>query len=114
MTRRTDAGSPLGAAPVDTTVALGPLSLPNPIVTASGTYGHGGEVARYGDVSRLGAVTAKSVCADAWPGKPPPRLHMTASGMLNAVGLQGPGVRAWMERDLPELRALGARVIASI
>jgi dihydroorotate dehydrogenase (NAD+) catalytic subunit len=99
---------------VDTGVRLGPLLLPNPIVAASGTYGHGGEVARYGDARALGAVTAKSVCAEPWPGKPPPRLHMTAAGMLNAVGLQGPGVTAWVECDLPGLRALGARVIASI
>jgi dihydroorotate dehydrogenase (NAD+) catalytic subunit len=99
---------------VDTAVTLGSLTLPNPIVTASGTYGHGGEVARYGDAGALGAVTSKSVCSEPWPGKPAPRLHMTAAGMLNAVGLQGPGVAAWVERDLPELRALGARVIASI
>ncbi len=114
MTRRTDAGSRPVTAPVDTAVTLGALTLPNPIVTASGTYGHGGEVASYGDAGALGAVTSKSVCAEPWPGKPAPRLHMTAAGMLNAVGLQGPGVAAWVERDLPELRALGARVIASI
>jgi dihydroorotate dehydrogenase (NAD+) catalytic subunit len=95
-------------------VQLGPLRLPNPIVTASGTYGHGAEVARHSDASRLGAVTAKSVCADPWPGKPAPRLHTTAAGMLNAVGLEGPGVTSWIEHDLCALRAQGARVIASI
>jgi dihydroorotate dehydrogenase (NAD+) catalytic subunit len=99
---------------VDTAVVLGGLSLPNPIVTASGTYGHGAEVARHGDAARLGAITAKSVTVTPWPGKPPPRLHTTAAGMLNAVGLQGPGVAAWIEHDLPALRAEGARVIASI
>jgi dihydroorotate dehydrogenase (NAD+) catalytic subunit len=106
--QRTDASS------VDTRVRLGTLELPNPIVTASGTYGHGAEVARLGHASRLGAITAKSVTSTPWPGKPAPRLHMTAAGMLNAVGLQGPGVSAWIERDLPALRAEGARVIASI
>ena len=73
-------------------VTLGSLELPNPIVTASGTYGHGAEVARLGDARLLGAITAKSVSVTAWAGKPAPRLHMTAAGMLNAVGLQGPGV----------------------
>ena len=95
-------------------IRLGELELPNPIVTASGTYGHGAEVARLGDASRLGAITAKSVTSAPWPGKPAPRLHMTAAGMLNAVGLQGPGVSAWIEHDLPALRVEGARVIASI
>ena len=102
------------ASSVETAVRLGRLELPNPIVTASGTYGHGVEVARHDDASRLGAITTKSVSAAPWPGKPAPRLHMTASGMLNAVGLQGPGVATWIEHDLPGLRAAGARVIASI
>jgi dihydroorotate dehydrogenase (NAD+) catalytic subunit len=84
------------------------------VLTASGTFGHGDEVARLGDPSRLGAVTAKSVSPEPWAGKPAPRLHMTASGMVNAVGLQGPGMAAWLERDLPALRATGARVIASV
>jgi dihydroorotate dehydrogenase (NAD+) catalytic subunit len=99
---------------VDLSVALGPLELPAPVVTASGTFGHGDEVARLGRPERLGAVTAKSLCPEPWAGKPAPRLHLTASGMLNAVGLQGPGVRAWIEHDLPGLRATGARVIASV
>ncbi len=99
---------------VDLSVRVGPLELPAPVVTASGTYGHGDEVARYGDVRRLGAVTAKSLAAYAWDGNPAPRLHMTAAGMVNAVGLQGPGVEAWVEHDLPRLRARGARVIASV
>ena len=54
-------------------MTLGGFTLPNPIVTASGTYGHGAEVAKLGDASRLGAITAKSLSADAWPGKPAPR-----------------------------------------
>lgn len=99
---------------VDLAVTLGPLELPAPVVTASGTFGHGDEVARLGDPERLGAVTAKSVSPEPWPGKPAPRLHMTASGMVNAVGLQGPGMAAWVAHDLPALRATGARVIASV
>ena len=99
---------------VDTKVTLGGFTLANPIVTASGTYGHGAEVAKLGDASLLGAITAKSLSADAWAGKPAPRLHMTAAGMMNAVGLQGPGVPAWVAHDLPALRAVGATVIASV
>jgi len=101
-------------AGVDARVRLGPLELPNPIVAASGTFGHGDELARHCDPSRLGAVTTKSLAPYEWPGNPPPRLHMTTAGMLNAVGLQGPGVEHWVDHDLPALRALGARVIASV
>lgn len=99
---------------VDLAVTLGPLELPSPVLTASGTFGHGDEVARLGDPGRLGAVTAKSVSAEPWAGKPAPRLHMTAAGMVNAVGLQGPGMASWLARDLPALRATGARVVASV
>ena len=99
---------------MDLSVTLGPLDLPSPVLTASGTFGHGDEVARLGDPSRLGAVTTKSISPEPWAGKPAPRLHMAAAGMLNAVGLQGPGVVAWKTSDLPALRALGARVIASV
>src|SRR5262245_16462954 len=109
---RRDPGVP-GVA-VDLTTTLGPLTLANPVVAASGTYGHGDEVARLGDARRLGAVTAKSLLPEPWAGKPAPRLHMTAAGMVNAVGLQGPGVPAWLAEDLPALREAGARVIASL
>ena len=99
----------------DLTVRLGPLVLPNPIVAASGTYGHGDEVARLGDPSAIGAVTAKSLSPFPWPGNPAPRVHEAGPGaMLNSVGLQNPGVEAWLEHDLPPLLARGARVIASI
>jgi dihydroorotate dehydrogenase (NAD+) catalytic subunit len=99
---------------VDLGVTLGRLELPSPVLTASGTFGHGDEVAKLGDPARLGAVTAKSISPEPWAGKPAPRLHLTASGMLNAVGLQGPGIGAWLAHDLPALRATGARVIASV
>jgi dihydroorotate dehydrogenase (NAD+) catalytic subunit len=95
-------------------VALGTLELANPIVAASGTFGHGDEVARVCDPSRLGAVTAKSQASFAWEGNPPPRLHPATAGMVNAVGLQGHGVEHWVAHDLPGLLARGARVIASI
>jgi len=99
---------------VDTRVRIGTLELPNPIVAASGTFGHADEVARLCDPRELGAVTTKSQAVFAWGGNPPPRLHPTAAGMLNSVGLQGPGIDRWIADDLPRLRATGARVIASI
>jgi dihydroorotate dehydrogenase (NAD+) catalytic subunit len=100
--------------PVDTEVRIGELVLPNPIVAASGTFGHGDEVARLCDPVQLGAVTTKSQAPFAWSGNPAPRLHPSASGMVNAVGLQGPGVDRWLADDLPPLVARGARVIASV
>jgi dihydroorotate dehydrogenase (NAD+) catalytic subunit len=104
-----------GAGPVDLGVDLGPIHLPNPIIAASGTFGHGAEVANLCDPRGLGAVTVKSVAAFAWSGNPPLRVtEAPGGGMLNSVGLPGPGVDVWIERDLPALEALGARVIASI
>ena len=73
---------------------IGTLGLPNPIMTASGTSGHGTELADYGDLSELGAVVVKSLSAEPWPGNPAPRVHEVGAGMLNSVGLQGPGARA--------------------
>jgi len=83
-------------------------------MTASGTVGHGTELGEYLDLSSLGAVVVKSLSAEPWAGNPPPRLHETAAGMLNSVGLQNPGVEAWIEHDLPALEARRARVVASI
>jgi len=100
--------------PVDLRARLGPLELPNPVVAASGTFGHGDEVARRCDPARLGAVTAKSQAPFAWRGNPPPRLQPTGAGLVNSVGLQGPGIEHWVAHDLPALRSRGARVIASL
>ncbi len=99
---------------VDLTTRLGSLVLPNPVMTASGTAGHGHELADHLDLALLGAVVVKSLHAEPWDGTPAPRVHATPSGMLNSVGLQGPGVEAWLEHDLPDLVATGARVVASI
>ena len=99
---------------VDTEVRVGPLVLPNPIVAASGTFGHGDEVAKLCDPAGIGAVTTKSQAPFAWDGNPAPRLHPSTGGMVNAVGLQGPGVERWLADDLPPLVARGARVIASV
>ena len=108
-------GRGAGAGRVDLTVDLGPVALPNPVVAASGTFGHGDEVAKLCDPRGLGAVTVKSVAVFAWSGNPPLRVvEAPGGGMLNSVGLPGPGIDAWIERDLPALEALGARVVASI
>jgi len=96
------------------TTRVGSVVLPNPIMTASGTAGHGAELAPYVDLGSLGAVVVKSLSATAWPGNPALRVHETTAGMINSVGLQGPGVAAWREHDLPALVASGARVVASI
>jgi dihydroorotate dehydrogenase (NAD+) catalytic subunit len=98
----------------DLAVTVGSVELPNPIMTASGTAGHGAELAPYLDLGALGAVVVKSLSADPWPGNPPLRVHETTGGMINSVGLQGPGVEAWLRHDLPALLATGARVVASI
>ncbi|HEX9994123.1 MAG TPA: dihydroorotate dehydrogenase [Acidimicrobiales bacterium] len=98
----------------DLATAVGPVALPNPVMTASGTAGHGAELGRYLDLSALGAVVVKSLSAGPWAGNPAPRVVETAAGMLNSVGLQGPGVAAWLDQDLPALAAAGARVVASI
>ncbi|HUC03909.1 MAG TPA: dihydroorotate dehydrogenase [Acidimicrobiales bacterium] len=93
---------------------VGSVELPNPVMTASGTAGHGTELAAYGDLAELGAVVVKSLAVHEWPGNPPPRVHEVGAGMLNSVGLQGPGIDAWLARDLPALRDTGARVVVSI
>ena len=93
---------------------LGSVRLANPVMTASGTAGHGAELARYFDLSALGAVVVKSLSAEAWQGNPAPRVTEVDAGMLNSVGLQNPGVEAWLEEELPALLATGARVVASI
>ena len=99
---------------VDLTTTIGSLVLPAPVMTASGTSGHGDELDAYFPLERLGAVVVKSLSAEPWPGNPPPRVHETPSGMLNSVGLQGPGVDEWARHDLPPLAATGARVVVSI
>jgi dihydroorotate dehydrogenase (NAD+) catalytic subunit len=99
---------------MDLGVTVGSVALPNPIMTASGTSGHGAELDAYFPLRELGAVVVKSLAAAPWAGNPAPRVHTAAGGMLNSVGLQGAGVDAWLADDLPRLVAAGARVVASI
>lgn len=95
-------------------VRIGSVLLAQPVMTASGTAGHAAELAPYMDLSAIGAVVVKSLYHSPWPGNPAPRVHPLPAGMINAVGLQGPGIEAWIAHDLPELEAAGATVVASI
>ncbi len=104
----------LDPADVDLRVQLAGVALPNPITTASGCFASGVEVDRFYDVTELGAIVVKSVTREPRAGLPTPRMAETPSGMLNAIGLQNPGVDAWLARDLPWLQDRGARVVASI
>ena len=99
---------------IDTRVQVGSVSLRNPIMTASGTAGYGSEFSPYLDLAELGAVVTKSIAAFEWAGNPPPRVHPAPQGMLNAVGLQGPGVAHWLRHELPALIQTGATVVCSI
>lgn len=99
---------------VDLSTSIGSVTLPNPVMTASGTAGHGTELGAYVDLSSLGAVVVKSLAAYPWDGNPALRTHGTHGGMINSVGLQGPGVEAWRREQLPRLVDAGARVVASI
>ncbi|MDD6650729.1 MAG: dihydroorotate dehydrogenase [Eggerthellales bacterium] len=99
---------------VNMQVNLGGLVMKNPVTTGSGTFGSGMQYADFFDVSRLGAVTTKGVSAVPWEGGPMPRLAETPSGMLNAIGLQNPGVQHFKEVDLPWLAEQGATVIVNV
>lgn len=99
---------------VDLSTSVGEVALGCAILTASGTSGHDDELAAYGDLASLGGVVVKSLSAFEWKGNPAPRVVGVDAGMLNSVGLQGPGVEAWVASGLPRLRARGATVIASI
>ena len=98
----------------DLSVDLAGLKLKSPIVTASGCFASGREVAEFIDLRLLGAVVVKSMTVEPWAGKPTPRMAETPSGMLNAIGLQNKGVAHFLANDLPWLADLGVPVIASI
>jgi len=104
----------LRAGDVDLTTDIGGLVLDNPIATASGCFASGREMDRFVDVSGVGAVVVKSVTRAPRMGLPTPRMVETPSGMLNAIGLQNPGVDAWLRDDLPWLADHGATTVASI
>lgn len=95
-------------------VKIGPLELKNPVMTASGTFGYGLEFEPFVDLSRLGAVVVKGLSLEPRPGNPPPRIVETAGGMLNAIGLQNIGIRAFIQEKMPHLRQLDATVLVNI
>lgn len=99
---------------MDLRVRVGSVELRNPIMTAAGTAGYGDELAPYLDLASLGAVVTKSIAAYEWAGNPAPRVHPTPQGMLNAVGLQGPGLPYWLDHVMPALVRTGASVVCSI
>ncbi len=99
---------------VDLSVDLAGMRLPNPLMTASGCAANGKELHRFFDITELGAFVTKSVMADPRAGRGTPRMAETSSGMLNSIGLQGPGIRAFVEHDLAWLKSVGARVLPSI
>ena len=94
----------------DMTTDLGFVTLKNPVMTASGTFGSGEEYSEFIDISKLGAVVTKGVSNVPWYGNPSPRIAETPSGMLNAIGLENPGVDVFLKRDLPFLKKSGATV----
>jgi dihydroorotate dehydrogenase (NAD+) catalytic subunit len=98
----------------DLRTRLGHIELPNPILTASGCAGAGRELAQFMDVSKVGAIVTKSVMLSPRAGRPTPRMAETPSGMLNSIGLQGPGIDSFLQRDLPWLLSRGARAVVSI
>jgi len=102
------------AGAVDLSVTIGALRLRNPILAASGTFGYGLEFAHLVDLNRLGGFVTKGLSREPMEGAPPPRLYPTPSGMLNAVGLQNVGVRAFVAEKLPVLRKFDTAVIANV
>ena len=99
---------------MNTKVTLAGVELKNPVMTASGTFGSGAEYSEFVDLNELGAVVTKGVANVAWPGNPTPRIAEIHSGMMNAIGLQNPGMEVFCERDLPYLQQFDKKVIVNV
>ncbi|MBN2113800.1 MAG: dihydroorotate dehydrogenase [Acidimicrobiia bacterium] len=99
---------------MDLTTRLGPLTLRTPLVAASGTVGSVVDFAAVGALEHYGAAVAKSVSEEPWPGRPPPRLYPVGGGMLNGIGIQNPGIAAWLKTVAPRLPGLGVPVWGSV
>lgn len=97
-----------------TSVTMCGIEFKNPVTTASGTFGSGMEYSDFVDLSKLGAVTTKGVANIPWPGNPTPRIAETYGGMINAIGLQNPGIDTFLKRDVPYLREHGAKIIVNV
>ena len=99
---------------MNTKVTLAGVELKNPVMTCSGTFGSGMEYGEMIDLDRLGAVVTKGIANVPWPGNPTPRVTETASGMLNAIGLQNPGIDLFCKRDIPFLKQYDTKIIVNV
>lgn len=99
---------------MNTKVTIAGVEFKNPVMTASGTFGSGMEYGEFVDLNKLGAVVTKGVALTPWPGNPTPRVCETASGMMNAIGLQNPGIDTFIERDLEFLKKYDTKVIVNV
>ncbi len=99
---------------IDTSVTICGVTMKNPVTVASGTFGSGIEYDEFTDVSRLGAVTTKGVALTPWQGNPTPRIAETSSGMMNAVGLQNPGIEEFLKTDIAFLKTKDTRIIVNV
>lgn len=99
---------------MNTKVSIAGVELKNPVMTASGTFGSGAEYSEFVDLSRLGAVVTKGVANIPWAGNPTPRIAEVYGGMLNAIGLQNPGIDVFCERDIPFLKKYDTKIIVNV
>ena len=99
---------------MNTKVTIAGVEFKNPVMTASGTFGSGMDYGEFVDLNRLGGVVTKGVANIPWPGNPTPRVAETYGGMLNAIGLQNPGIDVFMERDIPFLKQYDTKVIVNV
>lgn len=99
---------------MNTKVNLAGVELKNPVMTASGTFGSGVEYGEFVDLNRLGAVVTKGVANVPWPGNPTPRIAEVSGGMLNAIGLQNPGIEVFARRDIPFLKQFDTKIIVNV
>ena len=99
---------------MNTKVTIAGVEFKNPVMTASGTFGSGMEYGEFVDLNRLGAVVTKGVANVPWPGNPTPRGAETYGGMLNAIGLQNPGIDVFIERDIPFLKQYDTKIIVNV
>ena len=99
---------------MNTQVNIAGVTLKNPVMTGSGTFGSGMEYSEFVDLSRLGAVVTQGVANVPWPGNPTPRVAEVYGGMLNAIGLQNPGIDVFLERDIPFLKQYDTRIIVNV
>lgn len=99
---------------MNTKVNLAGVELKNPVMTASGTFGSGEEYSEFVDLNRLGAVVTKGVANVPWPGNPTPRIAEVYGGMLNAIGLQNPGIDVFAKRDIPFLKQYDTKIIVNV